>query len=86
MLELQIPEQHVVWMLYVDGSSNSKQCGAGVVLESPDWLKVEQSLHFNFKASNNQAEYEALIVGLNLAGDMEVKQLKCFTDSQLMVG
>jgi len=73
-------------MLYVDGSSNSKQCGAGVVLESPGGLKVEQSLHFNFKASNNQAEYEAFIAGLNLAGDMGVKQLKCLTDSQLMVG
>jgi len=55
-------------------------------LESPGGLKVEQSLHFNFKASNNQAEYEAFIAGLNLAGDMKVKQLKCFTDSQLTVG
>ena len=85
MLELQTPEQQVVWTLFVDGSSNSKQCGAGVVLESPGGLKVEQSLHFNFKASNNQAEYEALIAGLNLAGDMGVKQLKCLTDSQLTV-
>jgi len=75
-----MPEQQVVWTLYVDGSSNSKQCGAGVVLESPGWLKVEQSLHFNFKATNNQAEYEALIAGLNLVGDMGVKQLKCLTD------
>jgi len=59
---------------------------AGVVLESPDGLKVEQSLHFNFKASNNQVEYEALIAGLNLAGDMGVKQLRCLTNSQLTVG
>jgi len=71
--------------MYVDGSSNSKQCGVGVILESPGGLKVEQSLHFNFKASNNQAEYEALITGLNLAGDIEVKQLRCLTDSQLTV-
>ena len=70
----------------MDDSSNSKQCGARVALESPGWLKVEQSLHFNFKASDNQAEYEALIVGLNLTGDMRVKQLRCLTDSQLMVG
>jgi len=59
---------------------------AGVVLESPDGLKVEQSLHFNFKASNNQVEYEALIAGLNLAGDMGDKQLRCLTNSQLTVG
>jgi len=86
VLELKTPEQQVVWTLYVDCSSNSKQCGAEVVLKSPSGLKVEQSLHFNFKASNNQAEYEALIAGLNLAGDIGVKQLKCLTDSQLMVG
>jgi len=73
--ELQTPEQQILWTLYVDGSSNNKQCGAGVVLESPSGLKVEQSLHFNFKASNNQAEYKALIAELNLTGDMGVKQL-----------
>jgi len=86
VLELQTPEQQIVWTLYVDGSSNSKQCGARVILESPGGLKVEQSLHFNFNASNNQAKYEALIDGLNLAGDMGVKQLRCLTDSQLTVG
>jgi len=47
--------------LYVDDSSNNKQCGVGVILESPTGIKVEQSLHFNFKASNNQVEYETLI-------------------------
>jgi len=72
--------------LYVNGSSNNKQCGARVILENPSGIKVEQSLRFNFKASNNQAEYEALIAGLNLAEDMGVKQLRCLTDSQLMVG
>jgi len=55
-------------------------------MESPTGIKVEQSLHFNFKASNNQAEYEALIAGLNLVEDMGVKLLKCLTDSQLTVG
>jgi len=74
--ELQASEQQILWTLYVDGSSNNKQCGAGVVLENPNRIKVEQSLRFNFKASNNQAEYEALIAGLNLAEDMGVKQLR----------
>jgi len=83
--ELQAPKQQIWWTLYVDGSSSSRQCGAGIVLESPTEIKVEQSLHFNFKASNNQAEYKAIIARLNLAQDMGVKQLRCLTDSQLTV-
>jgi len=49
--ELQTREQQTLWMVYVDGSSNNKQCGAGVILESPTRIKVQQSLRFNFKAS-----------------------------------
>jgi len=42
-----------VWRLYVDGSSNKNGCGAGVVIERPDAVRLEQSLRFAFKASNN---------------------------------
>ena len=63
-------EQQITWTLYVDDSSNDNSCGAGVVLENPTAIKVEQSLRFNFKASNNQVEYEAIVAGLNLAEDM----------------
>jgi len=55
---------HLVWIVYVDGSSNNKGVRAGVVLEGLGGLVVEKSLRFGFKTSNNQAEYEALIVGL----------------------
>lgn len=48
-------------------------------------MKVEQSLVLKFKTSNNQVEYETLIVGLNLAEDMRVKKLICKTNSHLMV-
>ena len=70
----------------MDSSSNQKGCGAGVVLESPTGVRLEQSLRFTFKASNNQAEYEALIAGLLLAIDMGVEHLVCLSDSQLTVG
>ncbi|MCI47478.1 gag-pol polyprotein, partial [Trifolium medium] len=49
------------WILSVDGTSNLRGSGAGVVLEGPDGVLIEQSLRFEFRASNNQAEYEALI-------------------------
>jgi len=49
------PQPHVSteWTLYVDGSSNKTVCGAGVVLEGPDDLLVEQALQFAFKATKN---------------------------------
>jgi len=70
----------------VDGSFNKQGSGAGVVLKGPGELIVEQSLRFSFKASNNQAEYKALIAGLELARDMGAKDLICRSGSQLTIG
>ena len=74
-----------LWILSVDGSSNKRGGGAEIVLEGPDGIQVEQSLRFNFKASNNQAEYEALLAGMTLASEMEAKHLQVKSDSQLVV-
>ena len=57
-------------MLSVDGSSNQQGSGGGVILEGPNGVLIEQSLRFAFKASNNQAEYEALIARILLAKEM----------------
>jgi ribonuclease HI len=73
-----------VWLLSVDGSSNLKGSGAGVILEGPDDVLIEQSLRFEFKASNNQAEYEALIAGMTLALEMGAENLRAKSDSQLV--
>ena len=54
----------VTWILSVDGASNSKGSGAGIIIESSTGTVVEQRHKFEFKASNNQAEYKALIAGL----------------------
>ena len=61
------------WVLSVDGSSNKLGSGAGVILEGPNSVLIEQSLRFAVKASNNQAEYEALIAGILLAKEMGAK-------------
>ena len=69
----------------VDGASSSKRSGAGIILYTPQGETVEQSLKFEFKASNNQAEYEAIIHGLRLVQDLQVKDLIVKSDSQLVV-
>ncbi|KAM2454578.1 hypothetical protein PS1_014675 [Malus domestica] len=73
------------WNLYVDGSSNQQGCGVGLILTTLDKMAMEYVLRFKFKASNNEAEYEALLVGLRLAKHLGVKRIDIFSDSQLVV-
>ena len=55
------------WTVYVDGMSNVRGSGVKVLLVSPEGIRVEKSLRLGFQASNNEAKYEALIVGLQAA-------------------
>ncbi|GKV39513.1 hypothetical protein SLEP1_g47271 [Rubroshorea leprosula] len=72
------------WTLYVDGSSNSKGSGTGAVLTGPDSFRSEHALKFNFEATNNVAEYEALLLRLRLAAELKVKRLQIYSNSQLL--
>ena len=74
-----------IWKLSVDGASNAQRSGAGLILTSPEGIDIEYALRFGFQASNNEAEYEAVIAGLNLAHSLEVDQLEVCSDSQLVV-
>jgi len=56
------------------------------VLEGPNDILIEKSLHFAFKTSNNQAKYEAILAGLSFAREVGVKTLTCKIDSKLIVG
>ncbi|KAL6202213.1 hypothetical protein ACLB2K_025922 [Fragaria x ananassa] len=58
------------WKLFVDGSVMRNKSGVGIILEIPDGFKHEYVLKFQFQSSNNAAEYEALIGGLQLARDI----------------
>ncbi|RDX97095.1 Pro-Pol polyprotein, partial [Mucuna pruriens] len=66
--------------------SNQAGSGAGVILEGPDRIHIEQSLHFEFKETNNQAEYEVLLASMRLAFEVEVKRLTAKSDSKLVTG
>ncbi|GMP78570.1 hypothetical protein CsSME_00034472 [Camellia sinensis var. sinensis] len=73
------------WSLSFDGSSTSKGGGAGIVLVSPNQTEVNLSYKLDFKCSNNEAEYEALILGLMAALDLGVSLLCIKGDSNLVV-
>ena len=74
-----------IWKISVDGASNAQGSGAGLILTSPEGIDIEYALRFGFHVSNNEAEYEAVIAGLNLAYSLEVDQLEVYSDSQLVV-
>ncbi|KAL5555089.1 hypothetical protein UlMin_037325 [Ulmus minor] len=83
--KLTTQTQNSQWKLYVDGSSTETSSGARIILVSPDGVKLSCAVHFKFKATNNQAEYEALLSGLRLAKEVSARHLTIYSDSQLVV-
>ncbi|KAI5351644.1 hypothetical protein L3X38_004535 [Prunus dulcis] len=73
-----------MWQLHVDGASNHKGAGAGVVIITLDGTLLEQAITLGFSASNNEAEYEAWLAGLRLAKELTIKRLAIYSDSQLI--
>lgn len=70
------------WILYVNGSSNEKGCGAGILLQqSLKGTRFEYAVRFNFRTSNNEAEYEALLAGLRMAQIIGAAHLLVLSDS-----
>ena len=55
------------WSVHTNGSSNKQAEGAGVVLRTPEGDKIECMIRLDFPTTNNEAEYETLVVGLDLA-------------------
>lgn len=70
--------------LNTNGASSSDGSGAGLMLVSPEGKEYTYALCFEFEITNNEAEYEALLAGLRLARDMEVRHLLVFVESQLV--
>ena len=71
--------------MHFDGSKMRTGLGAGVVLTSPKGDKLIYALQIHFAASNNVAEYEALIRGLRLAKELGIHRILCYGDSDLVV-
>ncbi|KAJ0885315.1 putative nucleotidyltransferase, Ribonuclease H [Helianthus annuus] len=80
----QLEETKDPWILYTDGSSNIKGTGLGILLKSPQGDIIPHSIACEFQTTNNEAEYEALIAGLQIAKHMGIRYLEVHVDSLLI--
>jgi ribonuclease HI len=71
--------------LFFDGSACRERHGVGVVLVSPIGAIFERSVCFKYFCTNNQAEYEAILLGLQILSSMNVRHIQAFGDSLLVV-
>ena len=74
------------WEVYVDGAANQRGSGVGLVLVSLEKITIEKSLRLGFSAMTNEAEYEALLMGMMMVQKMGGKTVKVYSDSKLVVG
>ena len=83
LVSLQEP---LFWRVYVDSATNHRGSGVRLVLISPERIIIEKSLKLGFSTTNNETEYETLLVEMTLVQKMNGKAVKIFLDSRLVVG
>ena len=92
ILQDDLPDEEVLltqtltpWQMYFDGAAKRTGAGAGIIFISPQDDLMPYSFHLGKKCTNNAAEYEALILGLQLALDFGISCLDVYGDSALVV-
>ena len=70
----------------MDGTSLQTGTGVGLQLKAPTRERIEQAIGLDFPASNNETEYEAILVGINLVKSVSSEKLIIRSDSKLVVG
>ena len=75
----------VPWILKFDGSSIENSTGARLVIISQREVKTTMSFNLTFECTNNQAEYEALVIGLEILLELGEKDVWVIEDSQLVL-
>ncbi|KAL0456894.1 UNVERIFIED_CONTAM: hypothetical protein Slati_1028600 [Sesamum latifolium] len=71
--------------MFVDGSSSSSRSGVGIVIKSPEVDYIEYAITLEFPASNNEAEYEAILLGSRLIRAAGARKVCAYSDSQLVI-
>jgi ribonuclease HI len=79
------PKTAEVWRMYFDGSLKLQGAGVGILFIAPGGEQLKYALQLLFPASNNAAEYEALIHGLNIAISLGIKRLMVYGDSLVVI-
>ena len=79
-------QEPLSWRVYVGGTANQRGFRLGLVLISPEKVIIEKSLRLGFSATNNEAEYDALLVEMAMVQKMGGKTVEIFSDSRLVVG
>ena len=74
-----------LWSIHTDRSSNQHAGGAGVVIQTPEGDKIECMIRLDFPTTNNEAEYEALVAGLDLVKAAGVENMIVHYDSQVIM-
>ncbi|XP_075660672.1 uncharacterized protein LOC142630553 [Castanea sativa] len=77
-------EKNPQWSIFTDGSSNKKAGGVRVALNSPEGDELKCMIRLDFPTTNNEAEYEALIAGLDLAQVIGATNMVVHCDSQVI--
>ena len=72
--------------MYTDSSAASCMGGVGVILFSPEKDVPKYGVQLQFSATNNEVEYEAVLMGLRVAKALGVRNLKLNSDSKLVTG
>ena len=75
------PDEYPWWSIHKDKSANKQAGGAVIILRSPEGDKIECMVHLNFPTTNNEAEYEALVAGLDFAKVAGVASVVIHCDS-----
>ena len=68
------------WKVFVDGASSAMGAGAGIVIITPKGIKLEHSFRLGFRASNNEVEYETLLVRLKAIWDLGAQEVEIYSD------
>lgn len=74
------------WKVHMDRSSNRQAGGIGVVMESLKGDLIECAIRLQFPKTNNEAEYETLLAGFNLAKTVSASSIVIYCNSQVVVG
>ncbi|XP_070007964.1 uncharacterized protein [Nicotiana sylvestris] len=84
-IEEVVPDDHPIWKMYSDGAVNIKGVGIGAILISPIGYHFPAIAQLRFFCTNNTVEYEACIMGLKMAIDLDVHELLVMGDSDLLI-